>query len=61
MGRYRLGRSVTVRFGQPRQYPPELTREARQAETASLLEEIRALGATPTAIGKRSASSGPVP
>ncbi len=49
MGRYRLGGVVTVRFGRPREYPPDLSREARQAETAALLEEIRALGATPVA------------
>lgn len=57
MGRYRLGGVVTVRFGQSRRYPPDLSREDRQAATAALLEEIRALGAMPVAPAEKPPAS----
>lgn len=59
MGRYRIFGQVTVRFGQPRHYPPSLTREARQEATAQLLDEIRALGAIPVAPPPHRQASGP--
>ncbi len=47
IGSYAPLRGLTMRFGEPRRFPANLTRPQRQEETERLLETIRTLGATP--------------
>jgi len=47
MGRYGPFQTLTVRFGTPLRFPPDLTKQQRQAATETLMETIRALGAIP--------------
>lgn len=47
-GGYRPFDTLTVRFGAPLHYPPELNKEQRQQATTALMDTIRALGATAT-------------
>ena len=53
MGGYSPFQRLTVRFGPPLRFPPDLTRQRRLEGTERLMETIRALGATPAAPVRR--------
>lgn len=58
MGDYRPLHTLTVRFGKPIVLPRELNRQQREAATESLMDTIRALGATPAVRGRRGRGPG---
>lgn len=47
MGQYGPGQQLTVRFGEPLYFPPNLNKQQRQEGTEGLMATIRNLGATP--------------